>query len=81
MASCSTVSTLEAGLGPIGASAVVGRLRHLATVFGLMPWRWRGAGLALVGFSDYDWIAARIACVVRALPWSTCPIKVRAVLA
>lgn len=39
MASCATVSTVETGVGPIAAYVVVVRLRHLATVLGLMPWR------------------------------------------
>jgi hypothetical protein len=38
-ASCSAVSTVEASFGPIGASAVMARLRYLATVLGLMLWR------------------------------------------
>jgi len=71
MASSSGLSTVEAGFGPIGASATVARLRHLATVLGLMPWR--RARLCRLG--ELRWIAVRIACVVRALPWSTCPIR------
>ena len=37
MASRPTASPVETGVGPIGASVAVGRLRHLATVFGWMP--------------------------------------------
>ena len=38
IASSASVSTvLRARLGPIGASAVVVRLRHSATVFGFSP--------------------------------------------
>ena len=36
MASCSADSTVEAGSEPIRASWIVGRLRHLATVFWLI---------------------------------------------
>lgn len=40
MASAANISTVLLGtLGRIGASAVVVRLGHLATVFGLKPWR------------------------------------------
>ena len=38
MASCSTVKTVDRGVfGPVGRSATEQRLRHLATVLGLMP--------------------------------------------
>jgi len=36
MASSPAESTVDAGTGPIGASWTVARLRHLATVFGLI---------------------------------------------
>src|SRR5947207_11761857 len=40
IASSSIDSTVELGcFGPVGRSATKLRLRHLATVFGLMPWR------------------------------------------
>src|SRR5262249_37404646 len=40
IASSSIDSTVELGcFGPVGRSAAKLRLRHLATVFGLMPWR------------------------------------------
>ena len=41
MASSSSESTVECGsLGPVRSSWTEGRFFHLATVFGLMPWRW-----------------------------------------
>ena len=36
MASCSRLRTVETGTGPMRASRTVGRLRHLATIFGWM---------------------------------------------
>ena len=36
MASCPVLSTVDTGAGPMRASRTPGRLRHLATVFGLM---------------------------------------------
>jgi hypothetical protein len=40
IASSSSDSTVELGcFGPVGRSAMELRFRHLATVFGLMPWR------------------------------------------
>src|SRR5438067_11409216 len=41
IASCSIDSTVELGcFGPVGRSATKLRLRHLAAVFGLVPWRY-----------------------------------------
>jgi len=39
MVSSSGLSPVEAGCGPLVASCVVARRRHLARVFGVLPWR------------------------------------------
>ena len=59
-----SVSTVLRRRGPIGASAVVVRLRHFATVFGLSPYC---RARARVGACD-AWSSARIRGVVRAQP-------------
>lgn len=65
IASSSAVSTVERTvLGPIGASWTKARFRHLATVFGLRPCC---AANSFSGAFDRC-IAARMACVVVALP-------------
>ena len=59
------VKTVERGsFGPIGASWTKVLLFHFATVLGLMPWR--SASSLAVAFDRC--IAARMACVVVALP-------------
>jgi hypothetical protein len=67
IASSSDDKTVErSALGPIRASLTKARLRHLATVFWFSPYR---AANALSGAFDRC-IAARMMCVVVALPWS-----------
>jgi hypothetical protein len=56
--------------GPIGASSTVSRLRHFATVFGLIPYRRLSSAIEACDRC----IATRTACVVAALPWSIWPI-------
>ena len=63
-------AALLEGLGPIGASSTVSRLRHFATVFGLIPYRRLNSAIEACDRC----IAARTACVVAALPWSIWPI-------
>ncbi len=63
--------TVERGsFGPVLRSSTVARLRHFATVFGLIPYRRLSSAIEACD----RYIAARTACVVAALPWSTWPI-------
>jgi len=68
--SCSLRTDDRRSFGPIGASSTVSRLRHFATVFGLIPYRRLSSAIEACDRC----IAARTACVVAALPWSTWPI-------
>src|SRR4051812_22351561 len=71
MASSSLESTVERGsFGPVRSSWTEGRFFHLATVFGLIPWRWANT----LRLSGRCWIARRTAAVVRALPCRPWPI-------
>jgi len=64
-ASSAGESTVLLGwLGPMGASLVVVRDRHLVTVVRLSPYRWA----RVLVFSFDLWSSARIRGVVRALP-------------
>lgn len=77
------VRTVDRGFdGPVFISSTVARLRHVATVSGLMP----SSRLSCASPQTRPWtdggrsstcdrcIAARTACVVEALPGRTCPM-------
>ena len=64
-------TVLRRSFGPIGISSTDSRLRHLTTVFSLIPTCLASCATE----ACYRCSSARTACVVLALPCKTCPIN------